>query len=145
MACCCAPPPGPDAEVVDTAPAPAPAPVKAVEQKAEPPPQPPKQEEKPKLVEVKKEPPAKAGLTLTFAVRGADDVDCILEKKPLGMKMKTDSKPAVVTTVEKGGAAEAAGVKVGMQLKAVAGANVEDKAFGDVIALLKKEMEPLPS
>mmetsp|Transcript_77000 Transcript_77000/g.223512 ORF Transcript_77000/g.223512 Transcript_77000/m.223512 type:complete len:154 (-) Transcript_77000:189-650(-) len=102
--------------------------------------------EEQKIIE---EPPAEEpkipedhAFVLTFRQDGKDH-RFALNNRPLGFKFRLQ-KPVVVTSVNPGSAAEAAGVKPGMELYEVCGESIEDLGPKEILANLKAKVDLLP-
>mmetsp|Transcript_157720 Transcript_157720/g.294180 ORF Transcript_157720/g.294180 Transcript_157720/m.294180 type:complete len:154 (+) Transcript_157720:107-568(+) len=93
------------------------------------------------------EPPPPKGLEVVFRVPVVGDDKfrtIIFTKTPLGVTFE-NKVPVLVKNLVDGGHGEALGIKKGWEFHSVAGTNVADKSFNDVLELLKAGASKLPT
>jgi len=84
------------------------------------------------------------GLTITFLEEGKE-VPITFPKQPLGLTFDSNTSPVVIKKLPSGGQGEALGVKAGMQIKAIGGAEVTAMKYEEILKRIKDGASSLPS
>jgi len=84
------------------------------------------------------------GLTITFLEDGKE-VPITFPKQPLGLTFDSNASPVIIKKLPTGGQGEALGVKAGMQIKAIGGAEVIAMKYEDILKRIKDGAALLPS
>jgi len=84
------------------------------------------------------------GLTITFLQEGKE-VPITFPKQPLGLTFDSNTSPVVIRKLPAGGQGEALGVKAGMQIKAIGGAEVTAMKYEEILKRIKDGAASLPS